>query len=94
MRCEGVRARRAALLPSQVLVSPGDVVLFDSFLPHRSATNTSDTWRRSGYLTYNLASEGDLHAAYYRKKHETWAAGQGGKISITDDFGGEVVTPP
>ena len=88
-----MRARRAALLPSQVLVSPGDVVLFDSFLPHRSATNTSDTWRRSGYLTYNLASEGDLHAAYYRKKLQAFSDGSAGSISINKDFGGDIVQP-
>ena len=74
-----------------VLVSPGDLVLFDSFLPHRSQTNLSDTWRRSAYLTYNMASEGDLHAAYYQKKLSAFREGVAGDISINKDFGGEIV---
>ena len=51
-------------------VSPGDMVLFDSYLPHRSAPNASSTWRRSAYLTFNRAAEGDCHAEYYATKHE------------------------
>jgi len=78
---------------TQVLVEPGDIVLFDSFLPHRSFTNTSDRWRRSAYLTYNLASEGDFHAAYYRKKLLAFSDGSAGSISINDDFGGDIVHP-
>jgi hypothetical protein len=52
-----------------VMVQPGDVVLFDSYLPHRSNANKSDGWRRLVYLTYNKRAEGDLHAAYYEEKH-------------------------
>jgi len=77
----------------QVLVSPGDIVLFDSYLPHRSWTNTSDRWRRSAYLTYNKAAEGDFHAAYYRKKLQAFSDGSAGTISINDDFGGDIVHP-
>lgn len=53
-----------------VLANPGDIFLFDSFLPHKSDSNRTSGWRRSAYLTYNKASEGDFHAAYYRKKAE------------------------
>ena len=60
-------------------------------LPHRSQTNLSDTWRRSAYLTYNIASEGDLHAAYYQKKLSAFREGVAGDISINKDFGGEIV---
>jgi len=87
-----VPEQEAVMRFEPLLVSPGDVVLFDSYLPHRSSANHSDTWRRSGYYTYNLASEGDFHAAYYAEKAETWAAGEGGKISITNDFGGDIVS--
>jgi len=74
-----------------VLIAPGDMVLFDSYLPHRSARNESTTWRRSVYLTYNPASQGDLHDAYYAKKRQRMHEGTAGAISINKDFGGEVV---
>ena len=79
-----------------VLVGPGDVVIFDSYLPHRSFVNESDRWRRSAYLTYNKASEGDFHSAYYRKKLAAFSNGSAGAISINDDFGGRPArrTPP
>ena len=81
---------------AKVLVEPGDLLLFDSFLPHRSSPNESSRWRRSAYLTYNKAVEGDFHAAYYQKKLQVWSEGKEatGSISINDDFGGEVVQPP
>lgn len=40
-----------------VCVQPGDVVLFDSYLPHRSDANTSSNGRRLAYLTFSPASE-------------------------------------
>lgn len=81
-----------ALEFTPILIAPGDLVLFDSYLPHRSYENRSDTWRRSAYLTYNPASQGDLHAAYYAKKHAAMRAGTAGTISINKDFGGNVVS--
>ena len=77
-----------------VLVSPGDVVLFDSYLPHRSHANTSSRWRRSAYLTYNRAREGDFHGAYYSKKRAAFDDGSAGAISINRDFGGNIVQEP
>jgi hypothetical protein len=47
---------------------PGDIVFFDSFVPHRSAPNLSDTPRRALYVTYSKASEGDYRAKYYADK--------------------------
>ena len=75
-----------------VLTMPGDLVLFDSFLPHRSDANMSDGWRRLAYLTFNKASEGDLHEAYYDKKRETMRSGDAGSISINKDFGGDIIS--
>jgi ectoine hydroxylase-related dioxygenase (phytanoyl-CoA dioxygenase family) len=37
---------------------PGDVAIFGCFLPHRSAPNYSDGWRRQFYLSYNAVSDG------------------------------------
>jgi predicted HD phosphohydrolase/ectoine hydroxylase-related dioxygenase (phytanoyl-CoA dioxygenase family) len=75
----------------EVLTKPGDIVLFDSYLPHRSDNNMSDTWRRLAYLTFNPASEGDLHAQYYETKINMMKQGTAGSISINKDFGGEVL---
>jgi len=47
---------------------PGDIVFFDSFVPHRSASNLSNTKRRVVYATYNKKSEGDYWEKYYADK--------------------------
>ena len=81
----------ASLTFEPVLVDPGDVVLFDSFVPHRSGLNTTDQPRRSAYITFNRLSEGDFHADYYALKLACWEKGEGGSISVNDDFMGTVV---
>ncbi len=43
--------------------SPGDVVIFHSLTPHRSAVNRSTRSRRQLYMTYNAASAGDVYEA-------------------------------
>ncbi len=48
---------------------PGDVVFFDSYAPHRSEPNRSETTRRLYFATYNAASVGDNLAEYYADKH-------------------------
>ncbi len=52
-----------------VPTEPGDVIFFDSFAPHASKPNFTTLPRRILYLTYNLASQGDHRAQYYREKH-------------------------
>jgi 2-aminoethylphosphonate dioxygenase len=47
-----------------------DVVLFDSFVPHRSGPNISDGSRRIIYLTFNLADEGNYYEEYFIKKRK------------------------
>lgn len=49
---------------------PGDIILFDAWVPHRSGPNLSDGPRRSYYLTFNPASAGDHRVDYYRRKRE------------------------
>ena len=39
-------------------MEPGDVAVFGCFVPHRSAPNRTDRWRRLLYLSYNAASDG------------------------------------
>ncbi len=80
--------------------SPGDLVFFDSYAPHRSGTNQSDSSRRVMYVTYNAASKGDFREIYYAdKRAEFEAAGEQGasghvRISINDDFLGKPVANP
>ena len=43
-----------ATLPWRPLeAKAGDIVFFDSYIPHRSHPNTSDRSRRAMYITYN-----------------------------------------
>ena len=46
----------------------GDILFFDSYIPHRSARNTSANARRALYLTYNKCSHGDRRSDYYADK--------------------------
>jgi predicted HD phosphohydrolase len=71
-----------------ILTNPGDVVLFDSYLPHRSGPNRSDKPRQLAYLTYNAATEGDFHQEYYAMKLKNMDNGQ---MSINNDFAGVLV---
>lgn len=48
----------------------GDLLLFDSYLPHRSGPNRSDRSRRALYVTYNRRSEGERRADYFRDKRD------------------------
>ncbi len=82
----------AALDWQAVEAAPGDVVLFDSFAPHRSGTNHSPRSRRAFYLTYNAASKGDWRARYYKDKEAEFAqeghtfGGERARISVNDDY--------
>ena len=59
-----------ALMP--VSTQPGDVLFFDSFVPHASKPNLTDDQRRILYLTYNRASDGDQRARYYADKRASF----------------------
>lgn len=78
-----------------VELAPGDLLWFDSLVPHRSGTNVTDQARRALYLTYNAASAGDFRATYYEDKQATFAGLDGeadrARLSITDDFLGRPV---
>ena len=51
---------------------PGDVILFDSYVPHGSPANTGDRQRRNLYLTFNRASAGDQRMRYYQDKWQNY----------------------
>lgn len=72
-------------------VPAGSLVWFHSHTPHRSGPNTSTAPRRALYLTYNPASLGDLHEAYYHDKRaalSTAAAGKTQRVSLIGHFRG------
>ncbi|KAJ2499547.1 hypothetical protein GGH96_003468 [Coemansia sp. RSA 1972] len=50
--------------------NPGDVLVFGSYLAHKSNENTSNTSRANLYITYNPISEGDKREDYYKDKRE------------------------
>lgn len=47
---------------------PGDVLFFDSYVPHASAPNLTPQARRILYLTYNRLSDGDHREPYFVEK--------------------------
>ncbi len=48
--------------------SPGDLIIFNSFIPHYSEKNNSTKPRRAMFLTHNKMKEGDHRRAYYHAK--------------------------
>lgn len=52
----------------------GQLLIFTSYLAHRSEANHSNTDRKAVYATYNLASEGDNHKTYYEHRKVNWPA--------------------
>ncbi len=65
---------------------PGDVVFFDSYVPHGSPANTSNDQRRNIYLTFNKASDGDLRQQYYDDKWENYPPNQAGTARTDTSF--------
>ncbi len=56
-----------------VNATPGTVLIFNCYVPHRSALNTSIKPRRTVYFTFNGVSKGDLREAHYKDR----ASGKG-----------------
>lgn len=52
--------------------APGDVIFFDSYVPHASKANLTASPRRILYITYNLAREGDHRERYFADKHASF----------------------
>ena len=47
-----------------------DILIFDSYAPHRSGENNTDGNRRIFYFTYNLENDGNFYYDYIRKKRQ------------------------
>lgn len=58
----------AKLTWTPVPLEPGDVLMFSSWIPHRSKQNTSSRSRRALYVTYNAKQDGDFRDQYYIDK--------------------------
>jgi 2-aminoethylphosphonate dioxygenase len=50
----------------------GQILIFGSYLAHRSGANNSSSDRKAVYATYNCESEGDLHDTYYEDRAKLW----------------------
>ncbi len=57
----------------EVPTTPGDILLFGSYIPHKSSENASEEPRRIIYLTYNASSQGDWRQRYYADKREAFS---------------------
>ena len=60
-----------AKLPwSAIEAKAGDIMFFDSYIPHRSPTNASGKSRRAMFITYNRKSEGSRRDDYFADKRD------------------------
>lgn len=50
--------------------TPRDLLIFDSFIPHKSDKNTTDKSRSIFYFTYNKLEEGDHYQKYITHKRQ------------------------
>lgn len=68
----------------------GDIILFNSFTPHKSPVNTSSLSRKSLYLTFNNSKEGFKRNEYYdiKKKNQENID----KLSLIDHYDGTIIT--
>ena len=53
-----------------ISLQPGDIMIFDSFAPHRFDANLSEYSRGLIFATYNKLSFGDLRKSYYDLKRK------------------------
>lgn len=51
-----------------IVAKPGDVVFFNSYVPHYSEPNQSNAPRRAMFFTHNRLREGEHKTAYYQTK--------------------------
>jgi len=50
----------------------GDIIIFNSYVPHGSESNTSNQRRCNIYLTYNKLSEGNHRVDYFKDKRKSF----------------------
>ncbi len=74
---------------NSITSSFGDIILFNSYIPHRSSVNKSNLPRKALYVTYNDADEGDLRKEYYDMKKKQL---KGDKISLINHYEGKIIS--
>ena len=66
---QGLLGNKSSAIPKKIVsklkweklkTTPGDVILFGAYTPHRSGSNNTKKPRRMMYLTYNAKKDGDL----------------------------------
>ncbi len=65
---------------------PGDVIFFNSYVPHGSPANTSNRSRRNIFLTFNKESDGDYREQYYSDKWSNYPPNQAEQARETKSF--------
>jgi 2-aminoethylphosphonate dioxygenase len=65
-------AEMASFSMIPVPCAPGDVIFFDSFVPHASKPNATDRARRILYLTYNAEAFGEHRGRYFADKRASF----------------------
>lgn len=65
----------------------GELLVFGSYLAHRSGANKSPEDRRVVYATYNCKAEGDLHEEYYQGGGEL-----GATVALRYGFGSPMLS--
>jgi ectoine hydroxylase-related dioxygenase (phytanoyl-CoA dioxygenase family) len=53
-----------------ITAGEGDILFFDSYVPHRSGPNATNEPRRALFATYNKISDNDRRFDYYREKRK------------------------
>ena len=66
----------------------GDIILFDSYIPHRSQINRSNKARKTLYVTYNSLEDGYMREEYYKNKLNNLSKD---KISFIDHYKGNII---
>lgn len=79
------------LLWHPVIMSKGDCLFFNSYLPHKSEKNLSNKERKAIYLTFNLSSEGNLRDEYYKSREKSLSFNKD-RISTIGHFKGKNLT--
>ncbi|GKY97455.1 hypothetical protein MPSEU_000703900 [Mayamaea pseudoterrestris] len=90
-RAGAIRMNAAdAMAFEDITVVAGSIVMFNSWVPHRSSANRSPFPRRAVFFTYNPAKEGDFHDHYYAKMtrlRDEWRFRAGAGLDIgTPDY--------
>ena len=60
------------LMMQPIETKAGDIIIFNSYVPHGSESNTSNQRRCNIYLTYNKQSDGNHRITYFEDKRKSF----------------------